>query len=755
MPSYDFKTLSPSDFELLVRDLLRAEHGWKLEAFGHGRDGGVDLRGQVRGQKTIVQCKHYAGSTFADLRAAAREESIKMARERPQKYLFVTSQNLSRTQKDTLCGELSNWVGGPEDVLAQLDLNELLGRHHRVERQHFKLWLASTNVLERIVQSGLWERSEALMEDISDRVRLYVRSPGYERALQRLNEGHVVVLTGAPGVGKSMLAEMLLLAHWHEDWQVVSVSSNIDEAWDVYQRGERQIFFYDDFLGQTDISERGTKNEDSRIVRFMDRVATDPLKRLVMTTRSQILRQTAIVREPIARGNFHLRESVVLLSDYGTLERAQILYNHLYFSALPRHVIRDYVGSGRYWKVVDHPNFTPRIIEQVLKLGATTGDELASKLESTLDRPTALWGTMFAAVLSDVAQRIVLSLVSFPVPGVPPALLRNTARRGAGPIEYTNALKALEGTFVKIGAPSPRSDVVVQYANPGVRDFVLATLDDEPDLGIDLLANAQTLDQIQMLLQYAASVAEGGYKFPRLAAAITAQQDVVKEVANRLAEVERRKSESERSPGWYRNTAILQPLAAMLEPAAALVPKHSSTLLALAIDSNEGYSDAPTLEQLTAAVVKDATEITPDVRERLHELICEWGESLVGEDEIVAFAEFVERNPDILAPDFDVKDLLAHYAENALRNEIDNMSSNRTDEDSDLGWLDSVESLALRLGILGALAGDIESERTSVFEYYEREARPVPTSGAGVGWTQRLPGGSDRASIIALFQQLS
>ncbi|MEU1756974.1 restriction endonuclease [Micromonospora matsumotoense] len=755
MPSYDFKTLSPSDFEILVRDLLRAEFGWKLEAFGHGRDGGVDLRGQVRGMKTIVQCKHYAGSTFADLRAAAREESTKMMKERPQKYLFVTSQNLSRTQKDTLCGELSSWIGGPEDVLAQLDLNELLGRHPQVERQHFKLWLASTNVLERIVQSGLWERSEALMEDISDRVRLYVRSPGYERAMQRLSDGHVVVLTGAPGVGKSMLAEMLLLAHWHEGWRVISVSSNIDEAWSVYQRGERQIFLYDDFLGQTDISERGTKNEDSRIVRFMDRVASDPLKRLVMTTRSQILRQTAITREPIARGNFHLRESVVRLSDYGALERAQILYNHLYFSALPRNVIRDYVRKGRYWKVVEHPNFTPRIIEQVLRLGATTGDELGLKIESTLDRPTALWGTMFASVLSDVAQRIVLSLVSFPVPGVSPTLLRSVAQRAAGPIEYTNALKALEGTFVKIGAPALRSEIVVQYANPSVRDFVLATLDDEPELGIDLLVHSQALGQFQVLFQYAASDAEGGYKFPNLASAITKNQDMVISLINQIVETEDQKSEKEKHPSWYRNSAILQPLAAMLEPAVALTPKHSSALLALAIDFNEGFSDTSTLEQLTTAVVRGAPDAITDVTERLRELVCEWGESLVGESEIVAFSDFVDNNPNLLAPEVNIQNLMIHYIEDALRNEIDSISGNRRNQDSDLAWLDSVESLATRFGLLVPLLSEIESERSSIFEHYEEQTTSAPTSGAGVGWAQRQPEGFDRAGIVALFKQLS
>src|SRR3569833_346419 len=192
MAHYDFRTLSPSDFELLVRDLLTAEHNWRLEAFGHGQDGGVALRGWINGKKLIVQCKHYIGSAFSDLRKTARSEVTKMDRERPDRYLFVTSQNLGKTQKDMLAKVLSKWLTSPADLLTQLDINELLARHPKIERQHFKLWLASTEVLGRIVHNGLWERSEALMEDISDRVKLYVRSPADARASKVLAANDVV-----------------------------------------------------------------------------------------------------------------------------------------------------------------------------------------------------------------------------------------------------------------------------------------------------------------------------------------------------------------------------------------------------------------------------------------------------------------------------------------------------------------------------------------------------------------------------------
>lgn len=42
--SYDFTTLSPEDFELLVADLLSREFDAQLEVFKPGKDLGIDLR---------------------------------------------------------------------------------------------------------------------------------------------------------------------------------------------------------------------------------------------------------------------------------------------------------------------------------------------------------------------------------------------------------------------------------------------------------------------------------------------------------------------------------------------------------------------------------------------------------------------------------------------------------------------------------------------------------------------------------------
>ncbi|MCA1702204.1 MAG: restriction endonuclease [Actinobacteria bacterium] len=388
MPEYNFSTLSPSDFERLVADLLRARHGWNLEVFGHGPDGGVDLRGWSSGRKIVIQCKHYRGSTWHDLKKSAIAEVRKMCNEKPERYLFATSQDLSKTRKDELQDILSPWIAESSDLLCMKDINALLSEYPQVEKQHFKLWLASAEVLTRIVHSGIWERSEALMEEVQDRVKLYTRTGTYRTAYDLLINKHVAIITGAPGVGKSMLADMIALTYWEAGWQIINLPSHrIDQCWDVWNRDAQQLFYFDDVFGQTDIAERLTRDTGSTVSQLIHRVAGAPNKRLVITTRTHVLREAEARDEPLARSGIKAAECVVAISDYGIRQRAYILYNHLYFSNQDRAVIQEFVRNSYQLSVLKHDNFNPRIIEQLLlKQRHRTAKDLKQRIITTFER---------------------------------------------------------------------------------------------------------------------------------------------------------------------------------------------------------------------------------------------------------------------------------------------------------------------------------------------------------------------------------
>ncbi|MFD5164188.1 restriction endonuclease [Streptomyces hawaiiensis] len=758
MADYDFRTLSPSDFEILIRDLLEAEYRWRLEAFGRGRDGGIDLRASTAVGKVVVQCKHYLGSSFSDLRASARREIPKMDKEKPDRYLFVTSQDLNRTQKDTLAGDLKPWLSDTADLLTQADINGLITRHPIVEQQHFKLWLASTTILERIVQSGIWERSEALLEDIRDRVKLYVPTNSYKAAHELLDDKHVVVLTGSPGVGKSMLAEMLALGYWHEGWQIVSVGTDVDDAWEAYKSGRKQVFLYDDFLGQTDLSERRAK--DSSVIRLMDRVARNPDKRLVMTTRSQILQQTRLISEPIAHADLRVFEFVIKIADYGAIHRARILYNHLYFSTLSREVVREYVENSSYWTVVRHKNFSPRILELVIKRPHSSADELARTLNHTLDHPLDLWRIVFNNGLSDLAQRLTLTLASFPVQGASSRDLKVLVKKDAKPTEYTSALRVLEGTFVSL---EKRNDgvTVIAYANPSVRDFTLAFLDEEPDYLMAIIRDAMHLVQVSTLLVYAASELDGKLRFAHCAETVTRHtSSIIRKMMELIAkEEEGSKSDPHGPAKVYQRT--IKPLLNSLQPAHQLMGKSFNEVLAMTTELLKGsasrYMEPDDWQPFNVALMMRYAEDPDHVRDELRWAFESWGELLYTLDDVAAFEDFFVSYGSTLKQHFDPSEMFHESVWSGLRQELENLSGNEQDRDSDHQWVDEIETTAIRVGVIGDMRSDIESARDSIEERYAYDEYPRgrPPSGMGYEFPGTSVSPSERTAIEGMFRELS
>ncbi|MEQ1907687.1 MAG: restriction endonuclease [Vicinamibacterales bacterium] len=95
MADYDFRSLSPHDFEQLCRDLLQKTLGVQLESFTTGRDSGIDFRYRTREQNLIVQCKHYAESGFDALsRTLAGKERKRLGALLPTRYILATSVGL-------------------------------------------------------------------------------------------------------------------------------------------------------------------------------------------------------------------------------------------------------------------------------------------------------------------------------------------------------------------------------------------------------------------------------------------------------------------------------------------------------------------------------------------------------------------------------------------------------------------------------------------------------------------------------------
>lgn len=509
---YDFKNLSPIDFEDLVGDLLSKKLGIDLSFFSKGKDGGIDLRYfEASDSQCVVQCKHYAGSTFADLKKAVKEERDKLTTLKPSRYILATSCNLTPKNKETLQELLAPHCLTPDDVLGAADLNHLLRENPEIERTHFKLWLSSTAVMERIIHADAMARSRFAKERFVEQAKRYVMSEAHRRVGDALRDDHVCLITGGPGIGKTMLANVVALEHTNAGYDLVIVSGDISEGWRFLDSGGHHFFLYDDFLGQGALAEKFAKNEESSLLDFMEACSKRTGKRLVLTTREYILKGAELTYEKLRRANLNERRCVVSLGDYGLRQRARILYNHLHFGEVGREHIDALCGSRHHWKVIRHDKYSPRVVEYMSnskRLKAVPAAKYVERFMASLDDPTELWRDAFESQLDDAARDALLLLATLPKPVFMRSLReahvsfvehrQGVVDKVASGRELNRAVDELDGTFLETA--HEQEHVVISNINPSVQDFLTAHLYRNLDLVEPLLMSAVFLEQFQWLL---------------------------------------------------------------------------------------------------------------------------------------------------------------------------------------------------------------------------------------------------------------
>src|SRR5258708_500877 len=194
--NYTFENLSPADFEDLARDLLGKELKMRFAAFGAGPDGGIDGRHSSNGKSTILQAKHYVGSTLAQLKAAMKKEKKAVAKLKPQRYLLATSRPVTAKAKGDLKKIIGKALTRADDIFGPADLNALLRKFPEIEKATLKLWLSSAAVLERILRSAAYQVTAMSRADVQAQGKVYTQNPRFYEAPKKLEPEHRLSIIG-------------------------------------------------------------------------------------------------------------------------------------------------------------------------------------------------------------------------------------------------------------------------------------------------------------------------------------------------------------------------------------------------------------------------------------------------------------------------------------------------------------------------------------------------------------------------------
>lgn len=485
MPNYDFRSLSSYDFECLSRDLIQEERNITLESFKTGRDGGIDFRyAKDSSNKIVVQAKHYADSTYSLLFNKLKNyELSKIKRVNPSQYFLTISLGLTPANKDDIKTLLEPYCLSTADIYGKDDLNNLLGKFPHIEKRNFKLWLTSQPILEKIIHSKIVNQTEFELEYIKKRLKYYVQNESFFEANKILDELHYCIIAGIPGIGKTTLAEILLIAYLDRGCEIIKISNDIAEAFEIYDTQRKQIFYYNDFLGQTRLGERLNKNEDERILRFIEIIKKSKHNRFIMTTREYILNQAKENYEKLAHSDFDSKKCVINLASYTKFDRAKILFNHVYFSDLPVDFKQELLENKNYKKIINHKNFNPRIIEWMTEYIKNMRIESKGYIPAflkNLDNPAKIWEHAFNKQISEASRCLLIVLYSLPeevfVDNLELAFqnfYENWAIQCNFPIfqhDFKVSLKEIEENFIIIDSAGARP--IIRFHNPSIKDFI-------------------------------------------------------------------------------------------------------------------------------------------------------------------------------------------------------------------------------------------------------------------------------------------
>lgn len=482
MATYDLHILQPSEFEEITRDLLQKEWNCFIESFTSGRDGGIDLRcASEKGGKFIIQAKRY--KDYKSLLINLKGEVDKVRRLNPERYYVSTSVGLTPANKEEIKKLFTPYIIDVADIFGNDDLNNLLGRHCDVEKQYYKLWLTSTNVLNNIIHKApvLWSDFE--LDNIKANISTYVMNDSFDSARKILSNHNYVIISGIPGIGKTTLARMLIydyLANGFEEF--INISGDIDTAAKLYKHDKKQVFFFDDFLGASVFEDGGT-GFAQKLLTFIRHIKTDKSKAFILTTREYILAEARTHYEKMRTENIEMAKCILDVGAYTRTVKAKILYNHIANAQLPQEYIAQFLKNQNYNLIINHHNYNPRIIETYIDKGlwkSTAPANFMSQFENLLSNPFLVWEIAFEKLPNECKYALLLLVTMGKLVTLEDwemaynYFCQNVTTEitlSYDGITWNRVVKLLHDCFIR--TQRKQEWIIVTTYNPSVRDFLI------------------------------------------------------------------------------------------------------------------------------------------------------------------------------------------------------------------------------------------------------------------------------------------
>ena len=511
----NYANLNDVEFEYLCQDIMQQKLDTELRRFARGKDGGIDMTDDVHSKNIVVQVKHYMTSTVAQLMTSLKSEVDKVAKLSPKEYYICCSKELSPQKVDEIYQLFSPYMSSASNVITLTDIDDFLNDPANIEilKKHYKLWIESTGILQDLNNTNVFIDCETLLADIESEKNLFVKTSAFSSALKCLQDNKTLFITGHPGVGKTVTSKMLVL-HYAALGYKVRFSTNVSDLDELKKSLSRnpeikEIILVDDCFGQAYFNMKESQNAE--LLALINYVNASPNKVLILNSRITIL-QEAKGRKPELLKCFEGKQCKVYILDMTAIdivEKAKIFYNHISFNGMGKEYFSEIKKDKRYYNIIRHPNYTPRIIEFICNPNRYKDIPPAKYYEfamQQLNNPKEIWKDEYERRLGKVDRLLLLTLYSLSDSAVSEEIVKNCfeCRIASEPDidttinQYEASLSRLLEGFVQLVSANGVKKLAM--VNPSVNDYLDGRLNASALERQQLIDRACSIQQKKRLL---------------------------------------------------------------------------------------------------------------------------------------------------------------------------------------------------------------------------------------------------------------
>ena len=483
---FNYGNLSDFEWEKLCCDIVSKKLGVQLRTCARGKDGGIDATDDTKTHNIVVQVKHYIRSKYSTLLCTLKEESKKVKQLDPKQYYVCCAQMLTPENVSKIYDLFSNYMSDTSNVIDLNVIDDFLNKPENVDvlRKHYKLWLESTEILNRIYNRSIFIDCEVLLADIEEQSKFFVETKYYQESINVLDKNGILMLLGLPGVGKTITTKMVALYYASQgykvrfttDGSITNLKKSVSES-----EEEKELIILDDCLGQAYFKMK--ENQENELISLVKYVFRHANKKIIMNSRITIYNE-ATEHSGLFADFFEDRESLIKCIDMNNLSienKGKIFFNHLYFKEVPEEYYDNIIKNRIYQRIVEHVNYCPRIIEFVTKrkhYESVPSEDYANYILACLDKPDEIWKEEYRFRIQQEDRLLLTTMFSLTDTIIKGDILKraynerikNMPNLDVTQNYYENSIRRMNGSMIKL--VEKENQVWVGAANPSVNDFL-------------------------------------------------------------------------------------------------------------------------------------------------------------------------------------------------------------------------------------------------------------------------------------------